>query len=464
MTGRAAAQRRAGPIEEGEIIVTATKRAGRVQDVPFSINAQTQADLQRANAQTLEDISRNVAGLTVQNLGPGQSQVSVRGVSAGQIARDQPGVKEQVGIYLDESDHLAVAVHARFRPVRPQPRRNAARPAGHVVRRGQRRRHHPLHHQPAQPRSRSKARSRATSTSSRAATSAMASRARSTCRWARPPAVRVVGYGTHFGGFIDSVGPYDKKNVNDGSRIGGRVVVAVPADARAQDHAAHRLSEGRGRRIQPRGRIILFNNQFMTGGNTLGKREQYLLFREKFRDKTMLADLVASYDFGPAELTSRHQLRQPQHPRQPRRLGTDRLGHRQSFVGYDEVDPVARRSPLRSRRTCATRPSSSSSRRNCGSASTGAGPFQWVFGGFYSDVDRKYAQTAARRPGLTDLRFASTNRGALARSSRDPPIACLAAAANGFPAQFAVQRRPALRHQAARRVRRGAATSSASSS
>ena len=86
-----------------DIIVTATKRATRVQDVPFSINAQTQADIERAHAQTLEDISRNVAGLTVQNLGPGQSQVSVRGVSAGQIVRDQPGVKEQVGIYLDES-------------------------------------------------------------------------------------------------------------------------------------------------------------------------------------------------------------------------------------------------------------------------------------------------------------------------------------------------------------------------
>src|SRR4028119_961322 len=86
-----------------EIVVTATKRASRIQDVPFSINAQTQEDIQRANASTIEDISRNVAGLTVQNLGPGQSQVSVRGVSAGQIVRDQPGVKEQVGVYFDES-------------------------------------------------------------------------------------------------------------------------------------------------------------------------------------------------------------------------------------------------------------------------------------------------------------------------------------------------------------------------
>src|SRR6476660_3368079 len=85
------------------IIVTATKRASTVQDVPFSINAQTEADIRRANATTIEEISRNVAGLTVQNLGPGQSQVSVRGLSAGQIIRDQPGVKEQVGIYFDES-------------------------------------------------------------------------------------------------------------------------------------------------------------------------------------------------------------------------------------------------------------------------------------------------------------------------------------------------------------------------
>src|SRR6185312_12539350 len=89
--------------DQGAIIVTATKRASTVQDVPFSINAQTQADIERAHAKTLEDISRNVADLTVQNLGPGQSQVSIRGVSAGQVVRDQPGVKEQVGIYLDES-------------------------------------------------------------------------------------------------------------------------------------------------------------------------------------------------------------------------------------------------------------------------------------------------------------------------------------------------------------------------
>ena len=51
-------------VQGDEIIVTATKRATTVQDVPFSINAQTEEDIQRANASTIEDLSRNVAGLT----------------------------------------------------------------------------------------------------------------------------------------------------------------------------------------------------------------------------------------------------------------------------------------------------------------------------------------------------------------------------------------------------------------
>ncbi len=89
--------------DDTQIVVTATKRETSLLEVPFSINAQTEADIQRSGANTIEDLSRNVAGLTIQNLGPGQSQVSVRGVSSGQIVRDQPGVKEQVGVYLDES-------------------------------------------------------------------------------------------------------------------------------------------------------------------------------------------------------------------------------------------------------------------------------------------------------------------------------------------------------------------------
>jgi len=62
-----------------EIVVTATKRASSIQDVPFSINAQTAKDIERAGATNLEELSRNVAGLAIQNLGPGQSQVAIYG-------------------------------------------------------------------------------------------------------------------------------------------------------------------------------------------------------------------------------------------------------------------------------------------------------------------------------------------------------------------------------------------------
>ena len=50
--------------DEQEVVVTATLRAQNLQDIPFSINAQTEADIQRSGATNLEDLSRNVAGLT----------------------------------------------------------------------------------------------------------------------------------------------------------------------------------------------------------------------------------------------------------------------------------------------------------------------------------------------------------------------------------------------------------------
>lgn len=85
------------------VIVTATLREQELADVPFSIAAPTSRELRERGADDIESIAVNVAGFSVQNLGPGQSQVAIRGASAGQIARDQPGVKEQVGVYLDDS-------------------------------------------------------------------------------------------------------------------------------------------------------------------------------------------------------------------------------------------------------------------------------------------------------------------------------------------------------------------------
>src|SRR5260221_6512995 len=95
-----------------EIVVTSRKREETVQDIPISVAAPTEGELRDRGAETIEDIAANVAGFTVQNLWPGQSQVAMRGVSAGQIVRDHPGVKEQVGVYLYES----VSSLSRFTP------------------------------------------------------------------------------------------------------------------------------------------------------------------------------------------------------------------------------------------------------------------------------------------------------------------------------------------------------------
>ena len=94
------------------MIVTATKRAQLAQDVPFSLNVQSEEDIKRLNTTDLEDLSRNVAGLSIQNLGPGQSVVTIRGISSGQIVRDQPGVKGTGWRVSRRNSYITVAFHS----------------------------------------------------------------------------------------------------------------------------------------------------------------------------------------------------------------------------------------------------------------------------------------------------------------------------------------------------------------
>ena len=369
-----------------DIIVTATKRASTVQEVPFSVNAQTQADIQRANAQTIEDISRNVAGLTVQNLGPGQSQVSVRGVSAGQIARDQPGVKEQVGIYLDETiTSLSLFTPDfdlfdlnRVETLRgPQGTLFGAGSVGGTIRY--------ITNQPRVDRTEGAAELDINHLKDGGIGYGM--KGAVNLPLGPTTAIRLVGYGTHYGGFIDAVGPYSKKNVNDGERIGGRASLLfqpVP-ELKITPRLAWQKVEAGG--FNREDHYILFDNPFTTtGGDLIGKRKQYLQFREEFRDKTRLADLVASYDFGPAELTSvTSQVKRNILVSRDASALTDSIFI--SFQGLG-VDPAAIELPSNLVDTTKLKQFSQELRL----ASTGSGPLQWVVGGFYTKIDRKYAQ------------------------------------------------------------------------
>lgn len=81
-----------------EIIVTATRRAQSIQDVPLSVSALTNADLQRMGADNIQDYYRSIPNFAVIDRGPGGRQYSIRGVSAGIV---QQGAAT-VGVYIDE--------------------------------------------------------------------------------------------------------------------------------------------------------------------------------------------------------------------------------------------------------------------------------------------------------------------------------------------------------------------------
>jgi len=295
------------PVTLEAITVTAMLREQKLADVPFSIAAPTEQALRLRGADNIETIAANVAGFSVQNLGPGQSQVAMRGASSGQIARDQPGVKEQVGAYLDDSpislslftpdldlfDVSRVEVlrgpqgtlfgagseAGTVRYISNQPELGASSTfgevGGHWVGGGS----------PG-------------STAKIGVNAPMGQRA----------AARIVGYSNHVGGWMDAVQPDFRVNrdVNTSDKAGLRAAVRLQPNDRFS--------------ITPRivfqrttadgwNRIDAFNilaNPYTTTRPpvTLGKRQLFTQINEPYTDNFVLGDVNLRYKFGGATLTS----------------------------------------------------------------------------------------------------------------------------------------------------------------
>ncbi len=290
-----------------EMVVTARKREETVQEVPMSVAAPTEQQLRDMGAETIENVSANVAGFTVQNLGPGQSQVAMRGVSAGQIVRDQPGVKEQVGVYLDESvislslftpdidlfdmNRLEIlrgpqgtlfgsgSLSGTVRYISNQPKLNTSESVGEFT------------------------------VSSVGGGSIGASvKAAVNAPIGDKAAMRAVAYYTRYGGYIDAVQPggREDEDVNDGDRIGARVAFRFEPSERLT--ITPRLLY---QQVEMNGwnRIDAFNilaNPFTTTRPKveLNDRNHFIQFEEPFTDDFLLGDLNLEYDFGGATLTS----------------------------------------------------------------------------------------------------------------------------------------------------------------
>ncbi|WP_265570393.1 TonB-dependent receptor [Sphingomicrobium nitratireducens] len=377
---------------EGVIIVTATKRASTVQDVPFSINAQTEEDIQRANASTMEDLSRDIAGLSIQNLGPGQSQVSVRGVSAGQVIRDQPGVKEQVGVYLDESV-ISLSLFTpdfdlfdlnRVETLRgPQGTLFGSGSVGGTLRY--------ITNQPRTDRMEGTIEGNINMVEESDVGGHL--KAAINVPLSDTLAVRAVGYFQQFAGFIDSVGPFNKENVNDGSRVGGRLSLLFEPSPNVRITPRIVYQELKTNGFNRQEFFNLYSNEFTTPSYTYGEREQYLLVEEGFDDETLLADLTASFQFGGVELTSISSF-----------MDRDIVVSRDAsaLTGSISVDFGFSDDVVNLPSNLVDTTDLKSFTQEVRLASTGAGPLQWVVGAFHSEVDRDYGQFLPT-PGYADV-------------------------------------------------------------
>lgn len=353
----------------------------------------------RTGSFSLEDLSRNVAGLTIQNLGPGQSQVAIRGVSAGQIVRDQPGVKEQVGVYLDETV-ISLSLFTpdidlydlnRVETLRgPQGTLFGSGSVGGTVRF--------ISNQPELGENNA-------SIEANGNVLADGSEGGHLKGHVNVPigdyaALRIVGYGTEYAGWIDArrEGLSTIEDVNEGNRYGTRIALRVEPteNLTITPRVVYQEIESDGFNRQEE--FNLFANPYTTTRPAiqLGEREQYLLLREQFADETLIADMTIEWALENVTLTyaGSYTDRSILVSRDASAL----TGSVSVDLGYPESAVLI---PSNLRDTTDLEQVTQEFRI----ASNGSGQLSWVVGMFRSDLDRDYKQRLPT-PGydqVTDL-------------------------------------------------------------
>ncbi len=82
-----------------EVIVTATKRAASLQDVPVAVTAFTSETIQEANINNADDVAVMTPSLTVaSNTSPFNARMSIRGIGT---AQTDPALEPSVGLFID---------------------------------------------------------------------------------------------------------------------------------------------------------------------------------------------------------------------------------------------------------------------------------------------------------------------------------------------------------------------------
>ncbi len=385
----------AAPADEDiieQIIVTAQKRETALQDVPFSVAAASEQQIRNSGAANVVELSRNFAGLTITDLGPGQSQVAIRGISAGQVIRDQPGVKESVGVYLDESA-ISVALFTpdlelfdldRFEVLRgPQGTLFGAGSSAGTIRY--------ITRQPQLGEFEGAAAVDGYTGSDTDVGGGI--KGMINVPVGQTAAVRLVGYYNELAGFIDSYYPGRgvREDVNSGEKSGARVSLLIQPSETVSitPRIVYQKLETDG---YPR--IDVYNilgNPFTTTEPAVnpGERGQVTQFREGLDDEFTLADLKLEFGLGGFTLTSISSY-------------TDRdlvvLRDATSLTGSVTLSLSAQRNvPVTSADVRLNSPLYDTTSLKAFSqevrlASAGGGAFEWLLGAFYQDIDRDYTQ------------------------------------------------------------------------
>src|ERR1700737_432387 len=290
-----------------EIVVTAQKRAGSVQDTPFSVSATSQEQIRNSGAGNITDFARNIAGLTIADLGPGQSQVAIRGISSGQVIRDQPGVKEQVGVYLDESA-ISVALFTPDLELFDLDRVEVLRgPQGTLFGAGSEA--GTLRYITTQPKlGILEGLTDAAVEWPKSGSVGGSGRLALNLPMGDTAAARIVVYEHHLPGFIDAIQPNGsiKRDVNDGDRWGVRLSMLWKPTEQLSITPRFVFQNLTTNGYPREDAYNILGNPYMTTqpAVSIGPRQQYTQQREGIDDDFGLADLKVDYDFGPATLTS----------------------------------------------------------------------------------------------------------------------------------------------------------------
>lgn len=88
-----------------EVVVTATKRAESLQDVPIAVTALTGDDLEKLGITNFSDYVMQLPGVTAGGSGPGQNTIYIRGVASttpNLTTAGVAGLAPNVAFYLDE--------------------------------------------------------------------------------------------------------------------------------------------------------------------------------------------------------------------------------------------------------------------------------------------------------------------------------------------------------------------------